>query len=94
MAQNKDFRTQTATPSTPSAGVVTYYVNNSGILNLVNANGTTYQANQLWSSSVATLNQRVIGGMVTTGTLTGSVGWLPVVGPSGESWAIPAFVRI
>lgn len=41
MAQTKDFRLRTTTPSTPTAGVVTYFADNSGQLNFVLPNGGT-----------------------------------------------------
>lgn len=89
MAQNIDLRVQASTPTTPdSADKFTYYITTSGVLNVVTPDGATYQANQLFTSSVAMLGQSVSNG--ASGTVAG---YLPVIGPSGEAWAIPAYVR-
>ena len=99
MAQTRDFRVRTTVPATPTAGVVAQYTDASGILLQVNENGTIYPVGQQWSGSI-----NLMGGAAavlaygtgaspalaaTTGTLTGAVAWLPIVGPSGQKFAFP-----
>jgi hypothetical protein len=92
MGQTKDFRTQSSAPTTPTAtDKVAYYVNNSGILHFVNYNGAAYQANQLWANSISMLGQTLMGNPTSNGFLSGVSGFLPVVGPSGQRWAIPVW---
>jgi hypothetical protein len=93
MAQNKQLRYQSSTPSTPDASIATYYVNTSGILHFVNPNGTVYQANQLWANNVSMLGQAPINIPSQTGILTGAVAFLPIVGPSGEAYCFPVYRR-
>ncbi len=93
MAQTKDLRFQTSTPSTPGASVNRFYTNNSGILHFVNPNGTAYQANQLWANNVSMLGQSPVNVGLATGILTGAVAYFPVVGPSGEAYCFPVYRR-
>ena len=93
MGRAKEFRYQSSSPLTPDASTATYWVNNSGILHFTNPNGTSYQANQLWASNVAMLGQTPVV-PTQTGILTGAVAYLPVVGPSGQSWCIPVYNRV
>ena len=87
-----DFRVQTTVPSTPSVGVVGTYANPSGILTIVNENGTTYTVGQQWSGT-STLSS-IVGTAWATGVLTGAAYFLPVVGPSGILLGIPAWRRV
>lgn len=115
MAQNQELRVQSSTPSTPSSSVVKLYVNNSGILHMLNSNGTAYQVGTQSVNSISMLGQTTTtglgvflggAGIAVTGIFIGSTGnslrtmylgnpagFLPVTGPSGENWAIPAYVR-
>lgn len=116
MAKTKDLRVQSSTPSSPSAGVVALYANNSGILHIVNSAGTTYQVGGQVVNNIAMLNQTVSTGYAflrdsvanngVTGIFYGGTGnqtvatllgapasFIPIVGPSGQLWAIPVYVR-
>lgn len=53
MSQNHDFRFKSSAPSTPSAGIATYYTNNSGILRFVHPNGTDYVASTFYPTTGA-----------------------------------------
>jgi hypothetical protein len=84
MAKTHDFRLQTGVaPATPVTGVASYYVNASGVLRFVHANGTSYVASTFYPTNITGVN---------TGTANVSL-WIPVVGPSGQLLAIPAYSR-
>jgi hypothetical protein len=86
MAQSRDLRVRTTLPSTPSVGVITQYADPSGLMYHINENGTLYAVGQQWSGSVNAQIPLTIGG-----TLTGASYFLPVIGPSGQRLAIPAW---
>ena len=91
MAQSKDLRVRTTVPNTPSAGVVTQYVDASGILSQVNENGTVYPVGQQWSGNLNGAQIAPVLSVGISGTLTGASYFLPVIGPSGQRLAIPAW---
>ena len=93
MAKTKDLRVQTVVPATPAAGVVSQYVDASGICVQVNEGGTVYSVGQQWSGSLAGIGGSVAAviSVGITGTLTGAAIFLPVTGPSGLKLAIPAW---
>jgi hypothetical protein len=86
MAKVKDLRIQTTTPATPSAGVVSFYADSSGVLNSVNADGTvrtpgTFFVNSRTSTSVSsTGNVALLGGagIAVTGHFFGVTGSYPL----------------
>ena len=91
MAQSKDLRVRTTVPSTPTVGVVTQYVDASGILSQVNENGTIYPVGQQWSGNLFGSQITPVVSVGVSGTLTGASYFLPVIGPSGQRLAIPAW---
>lgn len=91
MAKTKDLRVQTTVPSTPSVGVVSQYADPSGLLYQVNENGTIYPVGQQWSGNVIGSQMAGVLSNGITGSLTGAVYFLPIIGPSGQRLAIPAW---
>lgn len=101
--QNADFRTQTVVPTSPTTGVYTLYVNADGILTQVDSNGTLRQAGNRWTGTFG--NGAVATGgtaSLTSGTvftsdagvvtgLANPIAWLPVKGPAGQNWVVPAW---
>ena len=71
MAQNKDLRFQSTTPSTPGASVARYYAGTSGELKFVAPNGTVYDAQSFY---VTTNANGVV--TLTSGTFRDSAGHL------------------
>ncbi len=75
MAKSKDFRLQTTTVDTPSAGVISVYANSSGELKFVNSAGTVYSVGGLYTSSRKSDTVSATGNMILN---TGSAGGLTV----------------
>lgn len=94
MAQTKDLRKQSSAPTTPSsAEVVTYYVNESGSLHLVNSAGTVYPANTFVTSNVSRSGQAGgAAGAITGGAILGSVAFWISGSVNGTKIVIPAYV--
>lgn len=91
MAKTKDFRTQTATPATPAAGVVSYYVGTSGELKYVNSAGQVRNASSYFAENLANSNITATGFGIfrkatsdVTGLLYGSSGTYTVPTILGE----------
>jgi hypothetical protein len=93
MAQNREFRKQSATPTTPtSSEVVVYYVNPSGSLHLVNSAGTVYPANTFITSNVSTSGQAGgAAGAITGGAILGSVAYWVTGNVNGVKVVFPAY---
>ncbi len=93
MSQNKDLRKQSSTPTAPSTSeVVTYYVNSSGSLHLVNSAGTVYPANTFVTSSVSNSGQAGgAAGAITGGAVLGSVAFWISGNVNGIKVVIPAY---
>ena len=93
MAKSKDLRVQTTVVGTPAVGVVSVYADTSGVLSLVNENGTIYPVGQQWSGNVVGAQFSPVVSMGVSGALTGAVYFLPIIGPSGQNLMIPAWKR-
>lgn len=95
-----DFRIQTTQPDVPTtSSVVGVYADASGSLVSLNAAGIKYNVGQLFTGSVRNNSVGALASTVAmtnpiTGILTGAVYMLPVVGPSGQLLAIPAWARV
>lgn len=93
MSANKDFRKQSSTPTTPSSSeVVSYYVNSSGSLHLVNSAGTVYPANTFVTSNVSLSGQSAGAvGAITGSAILGSVSYWITGNVNGVKVVIPAY---
>lgn len=92
MAASKELRLQSTAPDAPTASVVKIYADVSGTLQARGINGTIYPVGQQWTGTTAFSDVR--GPLTATGTLTGVACYLPIVGPSGQMFVIPAFRRV
>ena len=87
MSQTKDFRGQSAAPTTPAdTDKFVYYTNTSGILHFKNSVGNSFVASTFYP-------QTLTGATTGTNSLGLVQAWIPVVGPSGQQWAIPVWNR-
>ncbi len=114
MAKCADFRTQSSAVDTPGAGVVSYYVNSSGILRFVDADGVDKVASTFQPTVLANAQITATGDSfsptntvaIATGHVYGTTGtykyptflgepnvWFPFIGPSGQLYAVPAYLR-
>lgn len=94
MAKSKEFRYQEAVPitGTTQTGLATYYVDNSGLLRFVRPGGEVYTAGHVWRNFLSGTVQGATATGVTGGASLGTTTFmLPVVGPSGQKWCIPAY---
>lgn len=93
MAQSKDLRKQSSTPSSPdSTEVVKYYVNSSGSLHLVNSAGSVYPANTFVTSNVSNSGQAGgAAGAITGGAILGSVAYWVSGNINGVKVVFPAY---
>ncbi len=93
MSQNKDFRKQSSSPSTPSeSAVVSYWIDSTGILNLTNSAGTTYVANTLFKNTSVSGQSAGGAGAITGGATLGSVAfWITGI-VNGTKVVIPAYL--
>lgn len=92
MAQSKELRLQTGLQTAPTAGVVKIFADISGTLNAMGANSTIYPVGQQWTG--VTPLSSLAGVPTITGILTGAAVFLPIIGPSGALFAIPAYRRV
>ncbi len=114
MAKCADFRTQSSAVATPGAGVVSYYVNSSGILRFVDSAGVDTVASTFQPTVLANAQITATGTVsfptntvaLATGHIYGTTGtytiptimgepnvWIPFTGPSGQLYAVPAYLR-
>ncbi len=92
MAVNRDFRLQTGSVTTPPAGVVSYWVDASGVQQLTNSAGTTYVANTLYKNTSVSGLSAGAAGAITGGAVLGSVGFWITGNVNGVKVVIPAYI--
>lgn len=83
-----DFRLQTSVPDAPGTSVVGVYADASGRLISRNSAGALFMVGSQVTGTVPAAN--VVSGALLGGTVSG---WIPVIGPNNEKWAIPAYGR-
>lgn len=104
MAQNIELREQTTVP-TSSAGIQKLYVNSSGILCMISGAGAQVVVGQRWVANCVVPTGGTPppsgGALPAMSCAAGNSGlylgqptnWIPVNGPSGETWGLPCYTR-
>ncbi len=87
MAYYKLFQLNTGAPAstTIQSNTLEVYSNNSGVLLSVVSGGNPFVVGRYETGIIA--NSRVVTGL----NLVGFSGWIPFIGPSGQTWVVPAY---
>lgn len=86
------------TPSTPAAGLIKLFPDNSGVLKFVNPAGNVHVVGQVFESILSGNYPGQLGTFVTglqpgiTGSLGSTTTFFVIQGPSGAKYGLPAYV--
>lgn len=82
-----DFRVQSTAPDAPTtSSVVGVYADTSGRLISKTSAGVLTQVGTQFTGTISAAS--VVSGALLGGSVSG---WLPVTGPNGQKWVIPAY---